>query len=486
VSNQISSLASLGAGPASPKWPAGARINRPVVSAAQYAQLKAAAAKVPKQAKPASPGPLSTTTIATQFAGPNQCGPAGELCWFPPDTNASATGPAPESGQAVSITNSKMTVFNKSSGALVADTKLATFFGYTTQALFDPRIEYDQIGQRWFAMAEGFQESSTVQRLFLAVSTTSDATGGWCVYNTNVTFFGNNDFFDYPQMALMQDAVVFTGNIFPAAGGYAGADAFGWPKSYLYNCKGFSYNVFTGLNGTTTPSNVIDSSWRQHMITQTFPTASSVVDQLFRSPGNLNYSTIASTTIPLGHSYSVPPSAPQAGSALLLDTSDGRFVNDQTQYGDNLWAAHTEGLSGFPIPTFYQFDIEGAGVDTVKQSGFFFSSGTSYDWNASIAAHQDGRAYVTWSNTDSTFPRVYVGGRTAADPAGAMTVINAFTSPGPLTANTQNGIERWGDTSSVRFETPSGIIATAFNETSGTTTCGSGCWGSRFVRFSNS
>jgi len=481
VAKKIDSLAKLGKGDKSPAWPAGANINRPVVSAGDYASLKAEAAKAPKAPKPAGPAPLSTTTLVGGFNGPSQCGPAGELCWFPPDTNASV-GPG-SLGQEVAITNSKITVFNKS-GGLLADTKLSTFMGYTAQALFDPRIEYDQIADRWFAAVEAFQNSATEQRFFLAVSNTSDATGGWCVFNTNLTFFGNNDFFDYPQMALMQDAVVITGNIFPAAGGYAGADAFGWPKPQLYNCKGFSFNVFTGLPGTTTPSNVIDASWRQHMITQTFPTASSVIDQTFKSPANLNYSSIASTTIPLGHSYAVPPNAPQAGSAILIDTSDGRFVNDQTQYGDNLWAAHSEGIGAFPIPFFYNFDVEGPGVDTVKQSGAFFSSATSFDWNASIAAHQDGRAYVTWSNTDSTVPRTYVGGRIATDAAGAMTKVLADTSPGPITAN--GNPSRWGDTSSVRFESPAGIVASAFNERSGTTTCGVGCWGSRFVRFSNS
>ena len=431
VHRQIASLAKLGKGGQSPAAPAGVTINRPVVSAAEYAQLKAQAAKAPKAPKPVSPAPLSTTTLANQFPGPNQCGPAGELCWYPPDTNASVSGP--ESSQAVSITNSKITVFNKTTGAQLADTKLSTFMGYTAQALFDPRIEYDQIAQRWFASVEAFQNSATEQRFFLAVSNTSDATGGWCVFNTNLTFFGNNDFFDYPQMSLMQDAVVFTGNIFPAAGGYAGADAFGWPKPQLYNCKAFQYNVFTGLPGTTTPSNVIDASWRQHMITQTFPspTANSVVDDLFKSPGNLNYSSMALTTIPIPFNYAVPPQAGQAGSAILIDTSDGRFVNDQTQYGDNLWATNTGGFGSFAIPLFYNFDVEGAGADTVKQAQAYFASNSSQDWNASIVAHQDGRAYVTWTSTDSTFPRMYVGGRIAADPAGAMTVVLANTSPGP-------------------------------------------------------
>ena len=243
VTKKITSLASLGAGPASPQWPSNANINRPVVSASQYAALKAAAARAPKTAKVAGPTPLSTTSLIAGFNGPNQCGPAGELCWYPPDTNAGAGEGA--GGQLTSITNSKITVFTKA-GALVADTKLSTFFGYTGAAIFDPRIHYDNITDRWYAMAEAFHENATTQMMFVAVSNNSNAAGGWCVFSADTDYLNNNDFFDYPQMGNMQDALVFTANIFPAAGGYAGAQAFGWPKTYLNACMGFSYNIFAG------------------------------------------------------------------------------------------------------------------------------------------------------------------------------------------------------------------------------------------------
>lgn len=474
VTKKIESLASLGAGPASPAWPSNARINRPVVSAGQYAAMKAAAAKAPKVSKPATPAPLSVTSIVGSFAGPNQCGPAGELCWYPPDSNASVGVGA--TGQEVSITNSKISVFSKA-GAPLADTKLATFFGYTAASLFDPRIHYDQVADRWFAMAEAFPESPTVQLMKVAVSNTSDATGGWCVFTTDVDWLNNDDFFDYPQMGNLQDALVFTANIFPAAGGYAGADAFGWPKAYLYNCKGFSYNRFTGMPGTTTPSNAMDASPRNEMIAQSPYPGASVLREQFKYPGNLNYSSIAASVMPIV-AYGFPPNAPQAGSATLIDTLDGRFVNENTQYGDNLWATHTTGDFGFATPRFYNFDTAGAGVNTVKQWGNFFVSGTSYDWNASISAHQDGRAYVDWSNTDSSFPRMSVGGRVAADPAGTISQAAPIVGAGAITAN--GNPSRWGDYSSVDFESSTGIVATAFNELAQAT----GQWATRFVRFS--
>jgi hypothetical protein len=43
---------------------------------------------------------------------------------------------------------------------------LATFFSYTVETLFDPRVVYDQTWQRWIVTADAFPESTTVQRLF--------------------------------------------------------------------------------------------------------------------------------------------------------------------------------------------------------------------------------------------------------------------------------------------------------------------------------
>ena len=287
--------------------------------------------------------------------------------------------------------------------------------------------------------------------IFVAVSNTADATGGWCVFNTDVDWLNNDDFFDYPQMGNMQDALVFTANIFPAAGGYAGADAFGWPKAYLYNCKGFSYNRFTGMPGTTTPANVIDASPRNSMLVRT----GGIERRQFNYPGNLNYSSITPSVIAGVPAYGSPPTAIQAGSAIRIDTLDGRFVNESTQYGDNLWATHTTNDFGFATPRFYQFDIAGAGVDTIKQMGNYFATGTSYDFNASISAHQDGRAYINWTYSSSTlFPSMAVGGRIAADPAGTVSAVAAAGSPGPITAN--GSPSRWGDYSIGRLRDPIG------------------------------
>src|SRR5438552_15373340 len=91
---------------------------------------------------------------------------------------------------------------------------LATFFSYTAETLFDPRVVYDQTWQRWIVTADAFPESTTVQRLFIGVSKTSDPTGPFFIYNIDVDFFDNNDFYDFQKLGIDQVALLITSIIF--------------------------------------------------------------------------------------------------------------------------------------------------------------------------------------------------------------------------------------------------------------------------------
>ena len=90
----------------------------------------------------------------------------------PPDTHG-AVGTT----HFVQVTNSHIDMWTRQNTAtlpLAKSVTLATFFGYTTETLFDPRVVYDSTWNRWIVTADAFAESSTVQRFFIAVSTTAD------------------------------------------------------------------------------------------------------------------------------------------------------------------------------------------------------------------------------------------------------------------------------------------------------------------------
>src|SRR5947199_8396054 len=229
---------------------------RPTMDRSEYDAAKARANFYgPGAAKPFTEtfAPLATPVIRlTNFNGHSSTEGLR-----PPDTHG-AVGAT----HFVQVTNSHIDMWTRQNTAVLPLAKsvtLATFFNYTAQILFHPRVVYDSTWNRWIVTAEAFPESATVQRFFIAVSTTADPTGSFFMYNLNVNFFGNNNFWDFPQLGMDQDAVLITANIFNG-NNFLGADFFAVAKARLYNGLGFSVPVFTGLVGTLAPPTVRDQN----------------------------------------------------------------------------------------------------------------------------------------------------------------------------------------------------------------------------------
>jgi hypothetical protein len=275
-----------------------------------------------------------------------------------------------------------------------------------------------------------------------------------------------------------QDAVLFTANIFHEPGDvFAGADFFAVAKARLYNGLGFSVPVFTGLVGTLAPPIVRDQNASTFLIAaQPSGTRLSKYTAMDTSKGSdITLVGPVSITVP---SYTVPPSARQPGTTKRLDTSDSRFVNASTQNGDDLWQTHTINFGGFPAPKFYRINTS---TNTVRQSGFYFASATSDDFNASIAANDAGNCFVTYTSTDASVGRnaqVRLSGKLSAD-AGISAGPNAFTSPTFYHPSMDNP-ERWGDYSAMTTDPLNAANAWLVNEK---VNPGGFLWGSRIVRF---
>jgi hypothetical protein len=444
---------------------------RPTMDRSEYDAAKARADFYgPGAAKPFTEtfAPLATPVIKrTNFNGHS----ATEGL-RPPDTHG-AVG----TSHFVQVTNSHIDMWTRQNTVtlpLARSVTLATFFGYTAQTLFDPRVVYDSTWNRWIVTAEAFAESATVQRFFIAISTSADPTSTFFVYNLNVNFFGNNNFWDFPQLGMDQDAVLITANIFNG-NTFLGADFFAVAKARLYNGLGFSVPVFTGLVGTLAPPIVRDQNSSTFLIAA--PPSGTTFSKYTATNTSKGISLAgpASITVP---SYSVPPSAHQPGTTKLLDTSDSRFVNASTQNGNDLWQTHTIALGGFPAPKFYRLNTS---ANTVSQSGFYFASGTSDDFNASIAANDAGNCFVTYTSTDAsvgTNAQVRLSGKLSAD-AGISAGPNAFTSPTFYHPSADNP-ERWGDYSAVTTDPNNAANAWLVNEK---VNQGGLLWGSRIVRF---
>ena len=445
---------------------------RPTISASAYNAAKQAAeagysplGRTPAPFAPVRAAPPSM--VFKNFGGASQIDATR-----PPDTEGAAGAT-----QFVETTNSQVNIYKKSDGSLAKSVTLASFFNYAAQALFDPRVVYDPVWKRWIVTADAFAESSSIQKFFIAISKTSNATGAFYIYSPNVTSALNfGDFWDFPQVGFDQDAVIVTANVFNSSNAYRGAFTFAVAKALLYNGRAFSVNVFGPLVGTLAPPIVLDQNANTFLIAAP-PSGSTFTKYTMTNSSHPASTALVASTITLPSAYNVPPGARQPGTTALLDTSDSRFVNASTQNGNDLWQTHTIALSGSATPKFYRINTA---ANTISQSGFFFQTNTSDDFNASITANANGDIFVTWTATDPANSRnaqVMFSGKRTADtaipaPAGVVGVVSSTFY------DTTDAKERWGDYSAITIDPSSTSKAWLVNEKINSTTV----WGSQIMQ----
>lgn len=424
----------------------------PTIGAAKYTEFKTQRAaqtglKRPTSGATTKAKPLSQVKLLSpDFDGSDDIDFAA-----PPDTHG-AVGV----DEFVEVTNTHMDIYQRSDPTNHTTIELPALFGYSAAPMTDPRIVYDRWWSRWVITIMGFPESSTVQNHFIAISQTPSALGGYWLYSFNVTF-NPGDLWDYPQLGIDQDAVIITANIFDASGNYKGADLLSIAKARLYNGWGWSVPIFTNLAGTLAPPIVLDQNATTFLVAAPFNTNALQLYALQNSAYPPGTSLAGPINVPV-NAYTAPLPTPQPGTSdpnNLIDTSDGRFVNASTQTGDFLWQVHSVDVGGLSTPVYYQINTA---TNAVVQSGQFFASASSYDFNASIAASSENDAFVTWTSIDPANGINAQVRYSGCDHNDGPCVISAgtalFTSPTFLTADFDPNfkMQRWGDYSAVTVD----------------------------------
>jgi hypothetical protein len=370
--------------------------------------------------------------------------PAGPFFLIPPDTHG-AVGKT----QFVQIVNSALAVYDKETGTRLKTVSLNSFFDYAppppfSRTIFDPRVVYDPTWNRWVVTGEAFPESSTVQFHFIGVSVTDDATGPFFIYRINVTLTPD-ELWDYPQLGMDQDAIIITANIFRTR---FGTDVLAIAKARLYNGLSLRIPRFINLPINTAPPIVLDDNSKTFLIT-TRPGTPNVELRALTNSSRPDAAALSDPALVNVGFYTFPPDARQPGTTARLDTLDSRFQNASTQLGNSLFNVHTIDFSGFATPRWYEIDT---GVTGVLQSGIFFATPISDDFNPSLTVNEHKDVFVTWSSTEAAreggfFPQIRASGRLSTDPPGEISPGSViFESP---TFYTQF---RWGDYSAITVD----------------------------------
>ncbi|MGW7005524.1 hypothetical protein ACWGCW_22650 [Streptomyces sp. NPDC054933] len=376
----------------------------------------------------------------------------------PPDPNASVG-----SRQIMEITNFELAVYSKSGATLLGPLTTQTLFsGFGGPCEFaqnaflgDPVVRWDSLAHRWIINQFARDDATNTNRLCVAVSRTTDATGEYYRYA-----FGYQNLPDHPKVAVWPDAYYVValgpGTLFEACAWdrhrmLRGANA----DQQCYTLPASTIPLPSDLDGTTPPPrgepNLLINlgptddtlqHWRFHV---------DWVDQtrtIVTGPRELRvapYTRACESTDP---THCVP----QAGTTQKLDSLSysPMFRFAYRNFGDHqsLVFNHAVDARGGVGVRWYELRLR-HGRPVVRQQSTY-APGPTYRWMGSAAQDKKGDIALGYSRSSSqAHPSIRITGRLAHDPRNLMTFHETTVWTG---AGSQTGSNRWGDYTSMAID----------------------------------
>jgi hypothetical protein len=396
--------------------------------------------------------------VGNGFSGPNG---SFTVQYAPPDT-VGAVGAT----QYVQVVNVGLAVFDKASktavyGPVPTSTLWSGFGGQCqTDNDGDAVVVYDKAANRW--IISQFAVGTTPYLQCVAVSQTSDATGGWYRYS----FSYGSVFPDYPKMGVWPDAYYETFNMF-TGNSFSGSRLCAYNRSAMLTGAAATQQCFqlsssyggvlpSDLDGSTAPPagspnfmvNFGTNSlrlWRFHV------DWANTANTTLTGPVNI---PVASFTPACSGGACVP----QSGSNIKLDSLADRlmfrlayrnFGTYQSLVVNHSVKVGTQRNNPYTGVRWYELRNP-AGTPTVFQQSTF-SPDSTYRWMGSIAQDKQGNMAVGYSvSSSSMFPGIRYTGRLASDPLNTMQAEATMQNGGGSQKGSQ--LQRWGDYSAMSID----------------------------------
>jgi hypothetical protein len=350
------------------------------------------------------------------------------------------------------------TVHDKSTGAVVTSMSQDQFWinaGVTPGTLLDPRIVYDPLAGRWYAVTAG-------PDAFLAISAGSDPTGAWMGLPITNAVTGD---------LLVKVGFDVTGVYTCFYGGNTNANCYAIPKVDLlwggalatptlarmgsFTNLAFEMVPAIDLNATkavTAPEALLTRQGGQNgtnlamvLILQKITWSGSGCLAL---NGSCTASISAAQNISTNFTYTAPANAAQPGSATPIRGVENHRFFDVFASGTSIFAAHGTQIGSHV--GFEWFEIRVSDGAVIQQAQLA-------DPNAdlifpSVAVDSSGNLGIGFTKTSTTeYPSVYLTGRLNTDPVNTLRTAVLATAGTAAYACTLNNPLGWGTyTSTVR------------------------------------
>lgn len=408
-----------------------------------------------------------TATEATAFAG------LQETTGSEPPDPWIAVGP----DHVIQAVNTTFRISDRTGNALVT-VAMFDFFGLSAidpgnydAEVFDPRVIFDRLQNRWVAIESSFDCYPTTDATIgtgyidVAISDTADPTDGWSVLSIAYP----DAVPDYPGIGTSTDKVVVSANVFPiVAGGAMGCGVsepflgtemvvMAWSElkgtgdvniAYFFSPTSFANDYSTWRPALQTPA----TSATVHVVGRDLLTDALVYTQITGSPAGGGVTTLAPITdltasgvVP---GFGAPPAPAQPGSpATIVDAVDGRPTDAIWQNGR------------LALVSTYPCDPAGGAVETrdcvrvtqlntassppSRRQDFLVARDGKDVYMGGIGYAGNGDLHVVWTQSSATAGD-YASSHAAYQRVAASTGTLSVADPTALGTGTYPGT-RWGD-----------------------------------------
>ncbi|MBL7717257.1 MAG: T9SS type A sorting domain-containing protein [Flavipsychrobacter sp.] len=275
---------------------------------------------------PANKSAASTPVLSTNFIGLNAQGGNSPL----DNTIAIANN-----GNIVSMVNSRIAYYTSTGTQtyiqsiydLINDNQIST-------NLCDPKVIYSNTDDKFILFAQTCDGVAATSAIILGFSLSNNPQDGWYFYYFTGNPLNDGSWFDYPKIAVSNDEVFVSGNLFYQGGPFNEAVVYQVQKNPAFTGGNILYQVWTGIPGN--PFTLLPVSYGQtgsygpgiYMVSTAGSTGGSNNINLYDISNN-----IASTTAQLQGwnvnttTYSVAADAPQPATSKTLDVGDCRALD---------------------------------------------------------------------------------------------------------------------------------------------------------------
>lgn len=410
---------------------------------------------------------------------------------IPPDPHG-AVGP----NHLVSVVNTSIEWHTKS-GAQQGSMSLKNFFSSATNT-FDPKVVYDAYNDRFVVITlervniGNGNTADDQSRILVSISDDADPNGTWHTYSINslTTIGGVNTWADYPGIAVDEDAIYITNNMFQAegAGSYAGGRLWiigkGDGTGGAYDGGAISFTVHDpfgatgGIATTVMPTTMYGATGSVGTYLVGYSGLSDGTNEYFeviKVENPLTTPTFALQYANLGNIENTSAAyndAPQLGTTTTIETNDRRMFDAVWRDG-SIYGATTivgSGADAGQVTVFWaEIDVSNFAAPVVAQTGTIGGediAAGAFTFFPSIAVNSQGDVGIGFA---ASAPTIYGGAyftwHDLADAAGTTRTPVAVQAGLDYYVRTFGGPRnRWGDYSATEVDPSDDTTFWVFNE----------------------